>query len=309
MKVLGSVVLFLLFSCKSIAQPNLVPNSSFESNNSCPASFTSSINSLNVWVNSGNTPDYFHPCSSSFGSPQNYFGNQQAHGDSAYVGLGVYSSTIMDFREYISIPLVQPLVAGHSYQLAFYASLYDRCIYASNKLGALVSISGNLNQSNFFTHQPQVEFPQVIGDKNNWTNISGVFVAQGGEAFLYLGCFKPDASLQFDTTAHGDLSSIAYYIDDVSLIDLGAMSIDQTRAFNKPSLTAFQVDNFLLLEGESEIQNISIVDLNGRMVYSAQNLESKKLKVETSQFATGLYLIKALLNNTPFSSKIVIQSK
>lgn len=308
MKEFGSLVPFILFFFTSLAQQNLVPNGGFESNNSCPASFANSINSLNIWVNAGNTPDYFHPCSFSMGTPQNYFGNQQAHGDSAYVGLGVFSPTIINFREYISIPLVQPLVANHSYQLSFFASLYDQCIYATNKLGALVSISGNLNQSNFFTLQPQVEFSEIINDKNNWTSISGVFVAQGGEAFLYLGCFKPDAALLLDTTNTGSLSSIGYYIDDVSLVDLGALSIEKTNENKLPSIRNYQEENNLILEATTEIQNMSILDLNGRVLFSDQRGGSYKMKFSTSQLTPGLYLLNAVLNNIPFRSKLIVLS-
>lgn len=301
---LFSLMLFML-SQQLVAQPNLVPNPGFESNSGCPASFTNAFSSVNTWVNSGNTPDYFHPCSASLGVPTNYFGTQPAHGDSAYAGVGVYASSIPDFREYISVQLAQPLLTGHSYHLSFFVSLYDNCQEASNYLGAFVSPQANLNQNDFFSATPQIESAAVISDKNNWIQISGNFIAQGGETYLYLGCFKPDAQLTVVAAGTGSLSSIAYYVDDVSLIDNTGLGVSSL------SSSAFQffpnpADDYINIIDFPNNLSLKLYNSAGENVLT-HITPSHANKVSTLGIPEGLYFLTYQLDEMVYSTKIIIR--
>ncbi len=296
-----------ILSLQLVAQPNLVPNPSFESNSGCPASFTNAFSVVNTWVNSGNTPDYFHPCSASFGVPTNYFGAQPAHSDSAYAGIGVYASSITNFREYISVQLTQPLVTGHSYHLSFFVSLYDNCQEASNYLGALVSSQASLNQNDFFIATPQLESAAVISDKNNWVQLSGNFIAQGGEAYLYLGCFKPDAQLSVVTTGAGSLSSIAYYVDDVSLSDNSGLSVS---SYSPSVLQLFPnpADDFISILDFPNLQSLNLYNSAGEPVLNPL-IPSQTTKFSTLGLANGLYFLTCRTDEMVYSTKIIIQHK
>ncbi len=303
------LILLLLFltSQPLDAQPNLVPNPSFESNSGCPNSFSNAFSWVNTWLNSGNTPDYFHPCSTTLGVPTNYFGTQLAHADSAYAGIGVYASSIPNFREYISVQLAQPLVAGHSYHLSFFVSLYDNCQEACNNLGAFVSPSANLNQNDFFSSAPQVITTVVIGDKNNWVEISGNLIAQGGETYLYLGCFKPDAQLSVVAAGSGSLSSIAYYVDDVSLTDNNGLSV------SSGALSAIQffpnpADGFINILGFQNRLSVNLYNVAGELVLN-HNKTSQTNRISTIGLPEGLYFLTCQTDEMVFSSKIIVLHK
>ncbi len=287
-----------------MAQTNLVPNASFESNSSCPASFTSAFSSVNTWINCGNTPDYFNPCSSTFGVPSNYFGVQLAYADSAYAGIGVYSPSINDFREYIGVQLTQPLVAGQSYNLSFFVSLYDNCQFATNYLGGLVSPLPNLNQNNFLIAAPQVEASNIISDKNNWIQISGNFIAQGGEEYLYLGCFKGDSQLNIVSAGSGSLASIAYYIDDVSLTINSGLGVETN---SQPFINFFPnpAESFLNINSSQPISELQIYNSAGELVLQLSNPLKENI-VSTVDFPEGLYLCTYTNVYGHFSTKFII---
>jgi hypothetical protein len=65
---------------------------------------------------------------------------------------------------------------------------------------------------------PQVAnaFGNVITDTLNWTWVGGSFTASGGERWLTIGHFKPDALTTYVTLPYGNLGAY-YYFDDVYL--------------------------------------------------------------------------------------------
>ncbi|MCR5423140.1 MAG: OmpA family protein [Bacteroidales bacterium] len=82
-------------------------------------------------------------------------------------------------------------------------------------------ISPKITQTVATYYEPQVVNPYeaVITDTKNWTRISGIFTAEGGEKFLTIGNFYPTSKSNLT-----DIDSLSYmlpgayfYIDSVSL--------------------------------------------------------------------------------------------
>src|SRR5580698_4984039 len=121
--LLSATALHAQFGCMS----NLVPNPSFEYSTGCPNDFSQTYLAVPWFQPTAGTPDYYNACANtgtgpgSFGVPDNWAGNLNAHTGEAYMGEYVFS--IDGYREYIEAPLVSPLTAGHTYSVSFYVAL------------------------------------------------------------------------------------------------------------------------------------------------------------------------------------------
>ena len=200
---------------------NLVPNGSFEDTSSCPqVEGTNFISYCPPWFSpTENTPDLFNKCSSSSscGIPYNWNGYQQAHSGNGYGGVGWNHDNNC---EYLSVKLISSLKAGRKYCVNFYVNPGNKTYWFIDRIGAYLSVD-SINEATYgYLHYiPQIESPVgvVISDTVNWTEISDSFVAQGGEQFITIGCFRPDSmvQLQINDTLTGWWPY--YYLDDVSV--------------------------------------------------------------------------------------------
>ncbi len=201
---------------------NLVINPSFENIVNCPTALGSITESLSWSSPTAATADYFHECDASniVGIPANTFGFQSARTGSAYAGLQTYSTSNTDYREYLQIPLINPLIADSSYNIQFYVSpgdIVDDCF--TDAIGAFFA-TGMMNetQETLLEVSPAIQNTSgnFLTDKGNWLLISGVYIAQGGEDHLIIGSFQTDA--QTATVSPCGNDEVAYYyVDDVSV--------------------------------------------------------------------------------------------
>jgi len=158
MKKLVLIFLTIFILKKSsfvIAQINLVPNFSFEQNDTCPNTEDQIQYALGWAKYSCNspyisTPDYYNICSPDtlMGIPKSSTGFQNAHRNcTAYAGLVSYSIPGWpNYREHIGIQLSSPLTIGQKYFLSFYTVMggdilqggYYYCM-PSDKMGMRLS--------------------------------------------------------------------------------------------------------------------------------------------------------------------------
>ncbi|HLF63279.1 MAG TPA: hypothetical protein VI603_05990, partial [Saprospiraceae bacterium] len=211
----------------SILSQNLVPNPSFEVYDTCPDNwlqFGDPFPSI-PWVQgNGASADYFNICApwQTVGVPVNYFGEQDAVSGYAYGGFFGRAGPD-DYREYIMAPLDTPLTAGVGYYVFLYVSPSDdRC--AIKTIGALFTrdppeygvIDGPL------MYFPQIEVNgEFLNDYDNWTRISGCFVAEGGERYITIGNFRNDnfTPVDPDCESINFPESAYYYLDSVSVVE------------------------------------------------------------------------------------------
>ena len=207
---------------------NLVPNPSFETYTSCPATFGLGGPLQAVpWQPAGDgTPDYFNVCANpgDVGIPSNYFGIQHAHSGVAYAG-GYFRYNGFEYREYLQAPLPEPLEAGVSYFLSFYVSLADMTC-GITPIGALFTAEPPIGTGfHALNYTPQVESNMgFISDDINWVQISGCFEAIGGEMYITIGNFNEDAESPLDPDCDGQAVAY-YYVDDVTLVETAVEEI------------------------------------------------------------------------------------
>ncbi|MFK7806227.1 MAG: hypothetical protein AB8F74_00370, partial [Saprospiraceae bacterium] len=224
MKNVLPIVLTIIFSCNVHAQ-NLVPNYSFETFSSCPTGLSQAI-LAQPWVQTSlGTPDYLNACNpDNFSVPSNIFGNQPASTGDAYMGM--YCSIGSSISEYITAPLTTPLVAGSCYYGEMYISLGESFSNVGmDKVGMYLTDgfpSAGGGGEIIASPAPQVYGNTVAIDTDNWVQISGVFVADGGESHITLGKFFPDSEVNTIDYVDNPGSNLIsyYYVDDVSLFEI-----------------------------------------------------------------------------------------
>ena len=220
-------------------EENLVPNTSFERNRSCPR-YGESIRHVIGWERSHIfSGDYFHFCVNPFqrmnlGMPRNMFGYQYARTGDAYAGISFCN-------EVLTAQLTRPLVKDSIYKVEFFVNLSDTSNVATRYLGMYISnnpiryVQDNWELISQFIleHPPQIINPRdnYLSDKENWTSINGLYTAKGGEQYIAIGGFYPyhDSLVQvlrpvrpLKNLYRGWERHLGYYyVDDVSVIPYG----------------------------------------------------------------------------------------
>lgn len=225
-----TVHLILCFLCKeSNAQINLVPNPSFEDTIPCTSGSIGTSLAATGWSAIYGSPDYYNsvyastcgynvsglPTSSNWGSQMPLDGN-------AYVGYSTYCNPGIcgpNNREAIQAQLTSAFITNKKYLISFFVNLASNCDYATDDIGVYFSASSSIP----FPAPAQFYNPSgnFIIDTVNWTLISGVIIATGGEQYINIGNFKNDASTTVTPNNPPSWSPTTYYFTDmVSVYEL-----------------------------------------------------------------------------------------
>lgn len=241
-KIAGSVLL-LACSVGSLFSQNMIMNEGMGAK--CIHAGDGQIVKTDTWTNAnGGTVDLYDvrkpKCTMSNGIPQNYMGHQAAYTSGHnYAGLVAYyddgSNNVQDslnnarlglkdgykqYSEYLQGELSEPLVAGKVYQVAFRVSLAERSGRAVSNFGALLTKDKLEERSNaFLKYTPQFISYRVIADTTDWVTLYGAYIAEGGEKYITIGCFKDSYMDVVKTVGPGqnDSRKAYYYVSDVTV--------------------------------------------------------------------------------------------
>jgi hypothetical protein len=296
------VFLFCVLFIKAHGQ-NLVPNPSFENYSTCPTN-QDQLNYATPWLQpTNNTPDYFNGCANPtlIGTPINIAGYQNAKTGNAYAGFGSYYNC-PDCREYIEVPLIDTLIQNKKYCVSFYVSLADSSYNGLSSIGAYFSDTLINDQSTPFVLPvvPQINSSLQIPliDTANWMLVSDTFVANGGERYMVIGTFASDSQL-IVTNIRPNPSNykwVYYYIDDVSVIDIGYVGIQSPTLKNNISLFPNPSDGTFQLKGNfPENSQLHIYNLLGEETIQPISLPqgNQTIPVELS-LAGGIYIYRII---------------
>lgn len=230
---LSALVGALLFPTLAPAQamPNLVPNPSFEQYIAKPKEI-SQLGLAKPWQSvavSGNEPAelFVQGALARVGVPANFNGTEPAHSGDAYAGFIPFSKMEDGlYREFFYILLNEPLVAGATYRAACFVSCAERAHWAVDGVQLLLTPRlPLLGQLGYTLYKPQVSAPDILREKNGWTEVGGAFRAQGGERILTIGNFRLSKDTRQDRLLAkrkdkeaGDIAY--YYLDDVSVVQV-----------------------------------------------------------------------------------------
>jgi hypothetical protein len=317
-KILLFTFYFLLITYSK--SQNLVPNPSFEQFTLCPNG-AGQISKSYPWVNPTNAdPDYYNQCSSNTASslPINYLGYQLARTGIAYAGIGCYNSPALSapFRDYLQVELSSPLSLNKDYCVSFFVSLvdnYSSCcsIVAITEIGIYFSnqavTSTSYSQLNYI---PQITSPVgvYLSDTLGWTEILGIYHAQGGEKFITIGNFKGNNTDTL-TVAHNNFPPSSYYfVDDVSVIDCDslvgvkelAVSSLEFQVMPNPNNGTFTLN----LHKQYKAVNIVITDVLGKIIYTNAYKESTQIPIELNT-PRGVYFVNVIADDKRQVVKLV----
>lgn len=235
--VLLAVCCSLFIASLNCDAQNLVPNPSFELQDTCPYTpgFVDSAKPLN-WEKWYQSPEYFDACvqgnglDSLLGVPLNGFSYQAAFDGDAYVGMFAFGNA-MYYREYVGCELNEPLEVGQTYELSFFTNVayggsYWAPTWACNKMGMLFTMEPNIWTENYHPvfevrNNAHVYSQEVISDTANWTLVSGSFVADSAYQYLVIGNFFSDELTDTVSIIPGPSLGAYYFVDGVCVVRLG----------------------------------------------------------------------------------------
>jgi gliding motility-associated-like protein len=205
---------------------NLVKNPSFESFNDCPLIIDFN-NQVVDWQSLGSS-HYFNACAPTYGYgvPINQWGYQDAHSGVAYAAVKVYYYDVSgDFRGYIEGSFTELLQKDSLYCVSYYVNLIDIADGAIKNVDAYISdtlVDYPSDTSSPFTIElpAQIRSQQLLTDSINWSRVSGLYKAHGGEKYIVIGNFNSrenTTKVQYNPAG----INLSYFIDDVSVVKAG----------------------------------------------------------------------------------------
>ncbi|HHZ65593.1 MAG TPA: hypothetical protein EYN51_08895, partial [Flavobacteriales bacterium] len=229
--------------CDSLCTNNLVPNSSFEFYLTCPTDLSAAVNGPFTveyawpWFTpSAASSDYFNTCTGSdchlnlpwVCVPYNLCGYQVPHTGNAY--LGFITQATVSYREYVSTPLITPMVAGTFYKVSYWISLAETSSHGTSNTGIYFSNTDpelGLAWPHvwYLPYTPQLVDTSTIMNTAGWTLVTDTFLASGGEQYITIGSFEVNNSFTPNPDQWGSLFQTYYYIDDVSVVPLDTMTV------------------------------------------------------------------------------------
>jgi len=219
----GILMLLILLLPDSIQSQNLVRNCDLESRLGCPTGH-GQLEYCQYWASPGDgTSDYLNSCNTgNFSTPTNQFGFQHPMSGGAYAHLISYYPQSGQYREYMQNRLACELQAGKSYAISFYVSCSDDSRYSIDALGAHFTIDPLVQNSDDVIdlgEEPHISNTpgEVLDDKDDWMEVRGIYVAQGGEKYITIGNFKYNNELTLGTFTNWNTRFASYYVDDISV--------------------------------------------------------------------------------------------
>lgn len=214
----------------SQAGENLVPNGSFEELSKKPKKL-GSIDLATGWVSpTGARADLFSDASSieDISIPNNAYGKESAKEGGNYAGIVAYSYGNKLPRTYLMAKLDAPLKKGMSYCVKFHVSLSESSKYATNNLGMTISKKafGTDEKMSIIEDPSLMHFNndlKILSARYEWTEICGVFNAEGGEKYVTIGNFINDEDTKNERMKKDNdvkvtqIAAAYYYIDDISV--------------------------------------------------------------------------------------------
>lgn len=322
-------VSLLSFTQALLAQQNLVPNFSFEQNDTCPDA-GDQIHYATGWSKYSDvpsTPDYYNSCApvGEMSVPQSFFCNQEdIRGCNGYAGIVTWTINPNE-REHIGIALTQPLVIGQKYFISFY-TVNGEYEYAGDYYGVVANNIGirlstvpyNMDNPTPIDNYAHLWTTSLIADSVSWTLVTGSIVADSAYAYLIAGNFFDDSN----TDTLGYLCGTCLNINSYYLVDNFCISTDsllcnggidllpcnastEEISYDGPfSVYPNPASDYLHIKNISRAESFSLTNCMGQIIYSGKLEEGDNI-IDIGSYTNGIYFLeidrkyfyKILINN------------
>lgn len=219
-----ALICFLLTSYSGYSQ-NLIPNASFEDDNTDSTSILDYTNNFTCkdWDSpTKGTPDYYNANRrGNFGCPKNYYGSLAAHTGSAYCGIITKFNT--SSYEYIQVKLNSKLIKDTIYCISLYITVPQYAVFSTNEIDCFFTNEKNtlnlnheiINNSSYITLFTKENYiiPGI------WNQLINYYKAKGGEEYIVLGMLNKNYNnIKISNVNRSNVQKGIYmFIDDVSL--------------------------------------------------------------------------------------------
>ena len=174
-----------------------------------------------------------------------------------------------------------PIIAGHKYEISFFIK--------SDKAGQVGLDFPNNNLTNQY---PWTGGSDLVTTSAAWTKVT------------YNPTTTPDgmvatvdnAAMNFRLLL-GAVVNVTYYIDDVTVIDLDA----PTSGIAQTEICKAYVSDNVLYVGDTQMENVSVCDANGRLLIMAHNTSA----VNLASLNKGVYIAKIIAGGKTQTLKFV----
>lgn len=303
--------LLLVAAFRGEAQ-NSVPNPGFEETDSCTFGIGASV--IHDWYSAYLTFDHLQGCQpygAANGLPMNTFTFQEPFEGNSCVGIFTYHTDgSSEQREWIMVPLLDPLVIGQTYYCSFRANAafggnaqYPTIWLANNNVGMLfTTYDRHWHASDPYPtplNHAHVVYPQVLADTVGWTLVSGSFVADSAYQYLMIGNFFSNALT--DTLHFADPNSVfpwyprGYTLIDAVCVSPNPMGCDLGQQVGQlfgeaPFLFPNPAHDQLVMDRRSGAR-LMVTDALGRMVWQGR-VGSDRWVLQVAEWARGAYVLR-----------------
>jgi hypothetical protein len=304
-KFIIKITFYSIFIFSNTLGQNIVPNHSFENAINCPPWFNC-VDSCEDWFNAGRSPDYYKD-SCYAGVPNTIGCYRFAHSGNAMMGVATFVPYVLNYREYISCRLNEPLLAGEKYYASFYLNLSSwppNQAFASNNLG----MSFSTIEYDSCCGPPVTNFcllnnDHILIDSVNWYCSFGSFISDSAYTYLIIGNFYDDAHTDTTVFTTGHRPYAAYYfIDDV------CVSKNLNDCFPQESLPVhffYNLENCALsIKSSSNIISVNCYTLFGQQILH-QQINTEIAEIGFIHLPTALYIVSVQTKEGFFNYKLV----
>lgn len=287
-----------------------MPNPGFEETDSC--TFGLGLGELHHWYSANGTPDHLQSCQpygTANGLPLNLWTYQQPFEGNSCAGIFTYDDdTGLEYREWLMVPLLAPLVPGQAYHCSFRAnaafggnSTNPMTWLASSHVGMLFTTFDRLWQwGDPYPVPPNhahILYLQILSDTVGWTLVSGSFVADSAYTYLMIGNFFSNA---LTDTLHFAVLSPNWDVYGYTLIDAVCVSPDPKGCELSQSLDEVgDADPYVypnpatdvLVIGNAAGAEAVMLDMLGRRVWNGR-VGHGRYAVDVGNWSRGAYVLQ-----------------
>ncbi len=309
----------------AIFAQNLVPNPSFEDTISCPiqpnGNHVPSFTCQNWYLPTNTTTWYLNGCAPhvtgiNLNVPNNYpdYGWQYAHTGVAYIAMQTYYNNA---KAFIQVELSDTLIAQHKYCVQFYINSINNTRSACNNMGMYFSDIPVLLPSaqDYIGLIPQVNDTNIVTDTVNWVQVTGEFIAVGGEQYITIGNFYSQANT--DTVTINNTTNYvgaAYYIDDVSVVDCTGSGLGIHEKEDENGMVVSPNPNEGVFEVKSvkyKMKRVEVYNVMGEIIrmYELGIRNESTIKIDISNESSGIYFVAVETEKGVVRKKVIKSTK
>lgn len=283
---------------------NLVMNPSFEDTlNDCDSIH---YHICQNWINpNGFTTEYYSPNSylldcygTPFNAPQSFVGYQIANEGLAYLGMMLYNNS-GNGKDFAQGFLSQSLVQNQIYHVAMYINMADSSNYKTCEIDLaftdqlIYTSGGNMNLTN------KIIFDISDVDSTDWKLVTGTYMANGGEQYIYIGNNTDNDDLicvEELPTGFTSTQCAYYFIDNVYVseypLNLSEIYSPKITLYPNPATDKIKII------GVTKLTEYSIIDYTGKQIESNVFFDNE---IDLTNIDNGVYYLKINSNHYQFN--------